>query len=201
VDLALSALIEEISKKHFPQSCFYSEENYDAWKFPLLALDPLDGTREFIAGVPEWALSVGHFETESFMGDGWIFNPAKNEIFTMDTVKKAHPKNGILRGEVSRSESTSGLFTDLETSEISLTPCGSIAYKLGRLSHGNSDFVVSLRPKNIWDIAGGSLLCKKAGIEFYSRGKIVTKVEKLYEPPLLWCQPSQFEKLSAHFSS
>ena len=63
---------------------------------------------------------------------------------------------------------------------------GSIAYKLARLANGESDFVVSLAPKNIWDIAGGTLLCFKSGMKFYSQGKEVTKVQKLYQPPLIW---------------
>ncbi len=200
LDLALSDLIERISEKHFPDCCFYSEEKFSEWRFPLLALDPLDGTREYIAGRPEWALSVGIFENENFAGEGWITNPVTNEIFSMKTVQPFIPKKN-LTGEASRSEFTQGLYKNFKSEKCSLTPKGSIAYKLGKLSHGKLDFVVSLRPKNIWDIAGGTLLCNQAGYKFYSKGIEVTKVAKLYEPPLLWCHPSVFPELSALFSS
>ena len=200
LDLALSQLMEVITKMHFSDCCFYSEENFGEWEFPLLALDPLDGTREYIAGRPEWALSVGIFENENFEGDGWITNPVTNEIFSMKTVK-AFIQKEKLKGEASRSEFGMGLYDKIQSEKLELVPRGSIAYKLGKLSHGELDFVVSLRPKNIWDIAGGSLLCKAAGLQFYSQGKVVTKVEKIYEPPLLWCHPSVFERLSEKFSS
>lgn len=199
LDLALSQLMEVITKKHFSDCCFYSEENFGEWEFPLLALDPLDGTREYIAGRPEWALSVGIFESENFEGEGWITNPVTDEVFSMKTVKPFVPKKKM-KGEASRSEISEGLYKNIQSENFEITPKGSIAYKLGKLSHGELDFVVSLRPKNIWDIAGGSLLCKAAGLQFYSQGKIVTKVAKIYQPPLLWCHPSVFEKLSAFHS-
>lgn len=200
LDLALSELMEVISKKHFFDCCFYSEENFGAWEFPLLALDPLDGTREYIAGRPEWALSVGIFESDHFEGEGWVANPVTKEIFSMKSLKSFTQKKK-LTGEASRSEFDQGLYVSAQSDRLEIHPRGSIAYKLGKLSAGKLDFVVSLRPKNIWDIAGGSLLCKAAGLEFYSQGKIVTKVEKLYEPPLLWCHPSVFQELSEQFSS
>jgi len=199
LDLALSQLMEVITKKHFSDCCFYSEENFGEWEFPLLALDPLDGTKEYIAGRPEWALSVGIFESENFEGEGWIANPVTNEIFSSKTVKPFVTKDKLI-GEASRSEFAQGLYDNIHSEDIEIIPRGSIAYKLGKLSSGELDFVVSLRPKNIWDIAGGSLLCKAAGLEFYSQGKIVTKVGKIYEPPLLWCHPSVFEKLSVFHS-
>lgn len=195
LDLALSQMMEEITNKQFSDCCFYSEENFGAWEFPLLALDPLDGTREYIAGRPEWALSIGIFENDHFQGEGWITNPVTNEIFSMDSVKEFVPKKKLI-GEASRSEFSYGLYDNIHSEEFKISPRGSIAYKLGKLSHGELDFVVSLRPKNIWDIAGGSLLCKAGGLQFYSQGKPVTKVSKFYEPPLLWCHPSVFEKLS-----
>ena len=200
LDLALSHSIERLSQKHFPDCCFYSEENFSDWKFPLLTLDPLDGTKEYIEGRPEWAVSLGIFESEDFKGEGWVANPVTQEIFSSLTVKMWEKKE-YLRGEVSRSEFARGLYRYNTSEKISLTAVGSIAYKLGRLSHGKMDFVVSLTPKNIWDIAGVSLLCKEAGLEFYSQGKKVTKVLKTYEPPLIWCHPSLFQELSQVFSS
>jgi myo-inositol-1(or 4)-monophosphatase len=199
LDLALSVRMETISARYFPDCCFYSEEKFNEWRFPLLALDPLDGTREYIAGRPEWALSVGIFEDENFEGEGWITNPVTKEIFSMSTVKEFASRK-VLAGEASRSEFQRGLYQNFKSEKFSLSPMGSIAYKLGKLSHGKLDFVVSLRPKNIWDIAGGTLLCHEAGIKFYSRGLEVTKVEKIYEPPLLWCHPSVFPELSQLFS-
>lgn len=200
LDIALSDLVEQITLKELPSDfTFYSEENFDAWTFPLLALDPLDGTREYLAGRPEWAMSIGLFQTSKFEGEGWVFNPLTKESFTLNTVKSFVDKS-TLNGEVSRSEWESGLFKNIKSEKVSISPMGSIAYKLGRLSAGKIDFVVSLRPKNIWDIAGGTLLCQQAGLKFYSQGKIVTEVKQLYEAPLIWCHESSSLELLRLFS-
>lgn len=198
LDLALSSLIEDIFFKNFPELTFYSEEKFSDWTFPLLALDPLDGTREYVEGRDEWAISLGLFENEAMSGEGWVYNPKTSELFE-DADKKPFIQKPAYMGEVSRSEWKSGLFTGKATNKYQLQPMGSIAYKLGRLSAGKSDFVVSLRPKNIWDIAGGTLLCRKAGLKMYSQGIEVTGVRKLYEAPLLWCSEEMFPELSKLF--
>ena len=153
LDLALSDLLETISRAHYPEAIFYSEEKYSAWGFPLLAIDPLDGTREYMKKRPEWAVSVGLVKGADFQGEGWIYNPSTQELFSSETLSASHPGSLILKGEVSHSEWEKGFYQSFNPSHYSLTPVGSIAYKLGRLSAGKSDFVVSLTPKNIWDIA------------------------------------------------
>jgi fructose-1,6-bisphosphatase/inositol monophosphatase family enzyme len=195
LDLQLSALVEALMLNHFPQVTFYSEEKFSEWSFPLLALDPLDGTREYIDGRDEWALSIGLFPTSQFSGEGWVYNPKTSECFSQGILRSFTPKD-IYQGVVSRSEWKSGYFKNVNQSQFEIIPMGSIAYKLGRLSSGKCDFVVSLRPKSIWDIAGGTLLCQQAGIKFYSQGKEVTQVEKEYPAPLIWCRPELFSELS-----
>lgn len=198
LDVALSEHLEVELRSHFPDHTFYSEENFSGWCFPLIAVDPLDGTREYIAGRPEWAISVGIFKSENFEGEGWVCNPVSDEHFTMGSAGYFSPMERY-SGEVSRSEWESGLFKNFLSEKFKLSPMGSIAYKLGKLSQGKTDFVVSLYPKNIWDIAGGSLLAQQAGIKFYSQGKEVTKVQKFYQPPLIWCHPSLFSELAKLF--
>lgn len=196
LDLALSSHIEQLMEKNFSGVTFYSEENFSEWKFPLLALDPLDGTQEYIEARDEWAISIGVFESENFKGEGWVYNPKTGECFDHGD-KNNFKIKAKYRGEVSRSEWKKGLFTNKSTEKYEVTPLGSIAYKLGRLSDHKCDFVISLRPKNIWDIAGGTILCEEAGYKFYSEGKEVTKVQKLYRPPLIWCREEMFSELSA----
>lgn len=199
LDLALSELLEKTSLKHFPQVTVYSEENYSDWKFPLMAIDPLDGTREYIRARPEWAISVGYFESESFQGQGWVYNPLTRELYTSEQPVLNFVDKDVFYGEVSHSEWDKGWYKNIKSEKFKLTPKGSIAYKLGRLSGGKIDFVVSLAPKNIWDIAGGTLLCQKSGIKFYSQGKEVTKVQQLYLPPLIWCFENSYSELSLLF--
>jgi myo-inositol-1(or 4)-monophosphatase len=186
LDLALSQYIENILVEKFPQSVFYSEENFSGWGFPLMALDPLDGTREFMKARPEWAVSLGYLENEDWVGEGWIYNPMTDEVFSGEKNLIFKEKDSY-QGEVSHSEWEQNLYQNCDQTKFQLRPMGSIAYKLGKLSEGKTDFVVSLRDKNIWDISAGTLLCEAQGIHFYSKGKRVTKVLPFYEAPLLWC--------------
>lgn len=199
LDLALSDLLERISLKYFNQVTVYSEEKYSDWKFPLMAIDPLDGTREYIRARPEWAVSVGYFENENFQGEGWVYNPMSRELYNSEQPLIHFVDKKVFYGEVSHSEWDRGWYKNIISEKFKLTPKGSIAYKLGRLSGGKIDFVVSLAPKNIWDIAGGTLLCQRAGMKFYSQGKEVTKVQQLYLPPLIWCFENSYFELSSLF--
>jgi myo-inositol-1(or 4)-monophosphatase len=197
LDLALSGLMEEMASQHYPGVTFYSEEKFSDWKFPLLAIDPLDGTREYIRNRPEWAISIGHFESSAFCGEGWVYNPITNEIYHGQMTPVSFKLKPHYSGEVSHSEWDRGLYQLFQSEKFHLTPVGSIAYKLGRLAAGQVDFVISLAPKNIWDIAGGTLLCQQSKIKFYSEGKEVTKVQPTYLPPLIWCHEELFEELSS----
>lgn len=197
LDLALSDLTEKMAGTHYPDVVFYSEEKFSKWGFPLMAIDPLDGTREYLAGRPEWALSIGLFDTKDFKGQGWVYNPISEELFSEKDTPAAETQKSKYLGEVSRTEWDKNLYLNLVSDKFYLKPMGSIAYKLGRLSAGKIDFVISLYPKNIWDIAGGSLLCQKSGIKFYSEGKEVTEVKQKYLPPLIWCREEIFSELSS----
>jgi myo-inositol-1(or 4)-monophosphatase len=198
LDLELSLMIEKIVVEQFPDHIFYSEEKFSEWGFPLIAVDPLDGTREYMAGRPEWALSVARFLKDEFIGEGWIYNPLTKELYC-ETSHVPHADKKIFYGEVSRSEWEKGLFNSVSSARFNIKPMGSIAYKLGRLSAHKLDFVVSLQPKNIWDIAAGTILAQAAGYQFYSQGKKVTKVEKYYRPPLIWCREEIYQELSGLF--
>jgi myo-inositol-1(or 4)-monophosphatase len=198
LDLALTDFIEERFLDEFPEVTFYSEEKYSTWDFPMLSLDPLDGTKEFIMGRPEWSVSVGYFPQDSWAGEGWIYNPMTREEFGHPEVRIHQPKVKYI-GEVSHSEWEAGKYPRPAVGALEVRPVGSIAYKLGRLSAGKSDFVVSLNPKNIWDIAAGTLLCQQAGMKFYSEGHEVKSVKKLYLPPLIWCHEELFSELSHAF--
>lgn len=195
LDLAISNHLEHIAKKY--NYHFYSEENIGEWKFPLLVVDPLDGTKEFIAGRDEWVVSVALLKGETLQGEGWIYNPLRNKIYTNSIVQNFVDKD-VYYGEASRSEWARGYYSE-SFDEFRLSQMGSIAFKLARLAAGEIDYVVSLHPKNIWDIAAGTLLCKEAGINFYAKGKLVQSFEPSFEGPLIWCHEKLFPKLSKHF--
>jgi myo-inositol-1(or 4)-monophosphatase len=136
-------------------------------------VDPLDGTREFVTGIPEFCASIGLVENGRPIAGG-ICNPATGEFFlgSLDTgltynggPAKASPRT-VLDGATvlaSRSEVKRGEWKQFENAPFRVTPMGSVAYKLARVAAGLDDATFTLTPKNEWDIAAGVALILSAG--------------------------------------
>lgn len=135
-------------------------------------VDPLDGTKEFVQGIPEWCISVGLVEDGEPVAGG-ICNPATGEIFLgafglgvrLNGREVAPSSRRTLLGATvlaSRSECSRGEW-DRFGSDFQVTPMGSVAYKLARVAAGLADATWTLVPKHEWDVAGGAALVKAAG--------------------------------------
>src|SRR6266576_2228879 len=120
-----------------------SEESVDdvsrLSKSRVWVVDPLDGTREFVQGIPEFCVSIGFVEDGRPVAGG-ICNPATNEVIigAIDT----------------------GVF---QNGDCQIRPMGSVAYKLGLVSAGLADVTFTLTPKNEWDVAAGAALVVSSG--------------------------------------
>ena len=154
-----------------------SEESVDdvarLSKSRVWVVDPLDGTREFVAGIPEFCVSIGFVENGRPVAGG-ICNPATNEtiIGSIDSGvlyngKPARPsQRTTLRGSLilaSRSEVKRGEWQQFQTGDYQIRPMGSVAYKLGLVAAGRADITFTLTPKNEWDVAAGAALVESAG--------------------------------------
>ncbi|HVI09037.1 MAG TPA: 3'(2'),5'-bisphosphate nucleotidase CysQ [Candidatus Binatia bacterium] len=136
-------------------------------------VDPLDGTREFVKGIPEFCVSIGFVENGRPVAGG-IYNPATNETFigSIDSGvtcngKPAQPsQRRTLDGALvlaSRSEVKRGEWKAFENSNLQIRPMGSVAYKLALVSAGLADITFTLTPKNEWDVVAGAALVQSAG--------------------------------------
>ena len=76
---------------------------------------------------------------------------------------------------------------------------GSIAFKLGLLATGSCHFILSANPKNIWDIAAGSILCRQRGILLFNQeGEEITDLrDKFIKGPMFWSKPELAAKIVA----
>ncbi len=136
-------------------------------------VDPLDGTREFIAGIPEFCVSVAMVEDGVAVAGG-ICNPATNELF-LGSLDSGVTYNGnpaqasqrtSLAGAVvlaSRSETKRGEWKQFQKCGLNIRPMGSVAYKLALVSAGLADATFTLTPKHEWDVAGGAALVVSGG--------------------------------------
>ena len=154
-----------------------SEESADdhsrLFRSRVWVVDPLDGTREFVAGIPEFCVSIALVDHGQPVAGG-ICNPATNEVF-LGSIDSGLTYNGTparasqrrtLDGALvlaSRSETKRGEWKMFENAPFKLEPMGSVAYKLARVAAGLADITFTLIPKHEWDVAGGAALVASAG--------------------------------------
>ncbi len=154
-----------------------SEESVDDFtrldKSRVWVVDPLDGTREFVKGIPEYCVSIGFVENGRPVAGG-IHNPATNETFVgavdIGVLYNGNPARSsertTLQGAVtlaSRSEVKRGEWKPFENGALQIRTMGSVAYKLALVSAGLADITFTLTPKNEWDVAAGAALVISAG--------------------------------------
>lgn len=143
----------------------------DRWR--VWVVDPIDGTLEFVAGIPEWCVSIGLVEEGRAVAGG-ICNPAAGELFlgSVETgiryngeqltvpVRRRNEKPLIL---ASRSEVKRGEWAAYQNRGFTIQAMGSVAYKLARVAAGLADATWTLVPKHEWDVAAGAALVTAAG--------------------------------------
>lgn len=154
-----------------------SEESVDDLsrlrKERVWVVDPIDGTREFISGVPEWCISVALVDNGRAVAGG-ICNPVAGEVFLGSLGEGVRLNGGsvsvsrrqTLEGAVvlaSRSEVARGEWDSYREAPFTLRPMGSVAYKLALVAAGRADATWTRSPKHEWDIAAGSVLIEAAG--------------------------------------
>jgi myo-inositol-1(or 4)-monophosphatase len=175
-DLASDRILAERLRGAFPDYGWLSEESVDepsrlaaehAW-----IVDPLDGTKEFTLGIPEFVVSIG-LVANGRPVLGVLYNPIRDELFA-GIVGKGATFNGApcavsahagLQGArivCSRTEAKKGWF-DKYLDRISLVPTGSVAYKFGLVAAGQAEATFTPQPRNEWDICAGVALVLAAG--------------------------------------
>lgn len=135
-------------------------------------VDPLDGTREFVAGIPEFCVSIAMVE-DGVPVAGGICNPATNETF-IGSVKTGVTYNGKPASPSQKSDLSEALVlasrSEVKRGEweafkdtLKVRPMGSVAYKLALVSAGLADVTFTLTPKHEWDVAAGAALVLSSG--------------------------------------
>ena len=159
-------LIEELSKTKKNYS-FLSEEvgsikNKD--KDNIWIIDPIDGTTNFLHGIPHFAICVA-LESKKEIISGLIYDPIKDEMFYAEKNKGAYLNNQRLR--VSNKNSIDEcLFSSnhegVKFSNFNMRYSGCAALDLAYVASGRLDGFFHNKI-NIWDVAAGALLVEEAG--------------------------------------
>lgn len=174
-DLAIDQVLREILPQ--PGEGWLSEETVDSpdrlGRERVWIVDPLDGTREFVDGIPEWCISIGLVENGEPVAGG-IYSPP-TELLVVGSAETGVTRNGEPAGLTerntldgatilaSRSEWKRGEWDRYEDAGFTVVPCGSVAFKLAQVAAGMADGTWTLVPKHEWDVAAGAALMMAAG--------------------------------------
>ncbi len=172
-------------------------------------VDPLDGTREFVEGLPEFCVSIGFVENGKPVAGG-IYNPATKESF-LGAADAGMLYNGkpagcsqkaSLNGArvlASRSEVKRGEWRDFASAPFKTEAMGSVAYKLALVAAGLADATFTLTPKNEWDVVAGAALVTSGGgfVSTLEKKDLVANRSNPLLSGLLACGPLMKDELLA----
>ncbi len=181
-DVASENAILEAVTRRFPSHRVLAEESgssRDEDAAPTWIVDPLDGTTNFVHGIPQFAVSIG-VAVQGRVDFGVIFDPCKNDMFTAARGRGAR-WNGVPcrvsgRGGLKGSLIATGfpfkahrlldpylaIFKDVFLRCKAIRRPGAAALDLAYTACGLFDgfFEFQLSP---WDVAAGSVLVEEAG--------------------------------------
>ena len=171
-------IIEELlkSKKRFSvlseeKGEIKNEDLENTW-----IIDPIDGTLNFLHGIPHFAISIAHKCKDEILS-GLIFDPIKNEIFYAEKNNGAFFNNQRIR--VSNKKLIEEcLFASNEKNinNLSIRNLGSASLDMAYVGSGRFDGFFQ-RHLNLWDVAAGIIIVKEAGgvlnnLDLNSKSKI-----------------------------
>ena len=161
-------LIEELSKSKKNYS-FITEETgkiINKNKDIFWIIDPIDGTTNFLHGVPHFAISIALKDEEEIVA-GLIFDPIKNEIFYAEKNNGSFFNNSRVRVS-NKSILEDCLFASnnegvkLIYPKLNLRNTGCAALDLAYVGCGRFDGYFHNKI-NLWDIAAGKIIIEEAG--------------------------------------
>mgnify|MGYP001355783660 FL=1 len=152
-------------------------------------IDPIDGTLNFLHGVPHFAISIAHRYKNEILS-GLIFDPIKNEMFYAEKNNGSFFNNQRIRVS-NKKKIDECLFASKEKNEnltkLSIRNLGSAALDMAYVGSGRFDGFFQ-KNLELWDIAAGVIIVKEAGgilnhIDLLSKSKIniIASSNAIYE--------------------
>ena len=180
-------LIDELQKAHPEYGIITEESGYvnESNTNNRYIIDPIDGTLNFLNGIPQFAISIG-YEENNEIKCGVIFNPIMNEMFCAEKGNGAYLNNSRIRvskqkkikdalivtgGPRGGSKIKDKIFSEyinVSKNVSNVRKFGSAALDIAYVACGRFDGYWQ-RELNYWDIAAGIIILKEAGgsIDFF----------------------------------
>ena len=165
-------IIDELTKSRKNYSILSEEsgskENKDIDN--VWIIDPIDGTNNFLHGVPHFAISIA-LKSNNEIVSGLIYDPIKDEMFYAEKNNGAYFNNKRIRVS-KRKKMEDCLFASGEidnenikqktNAKLSIRKSGSAALDMAYVASGRYDGYFQ-KNLNLWDIAAGIIIVKEAG--------------------------------------
>ncbi|MCK9520993.1 MAG: 3'(2'),5'-bisphosphate nucleotidase CysQ [Dehalococcoidia bacterium] len=170
-DIRAAEILHDALTGAFPGDGWLSEEHTDTserlGRDRVWIVDPIDGTREYLQGLPEYAISIG-LVIDGQPALGVVHNPATNEMHAAVSAEAQEAPELIVPGRrfdvlVGRGEQRWDEIPPLPPGCRS-RGVGSVAYRLALVAAGKGDAVLSAYGRSEWDVAAGIALCHAAGL-------------------------------------
>ena len=175
-DLAVNAALRDMLRSARPDYGWLSEEDPDSetrleTEFQFI-LDPIDGTRSFIAGEDVFAISLAVVQNGTARA-GVVYLPALDRLYTATDHGPALKDGQPIMASKQQGIDGARLLTTAQALQPQHWPGGvpdlkrsfraSLAYRLCLVAEGRHDGMLTLRDAWEWDIAAGSLIAARAG--------------------------------------
>ena len=175
-DLAVNAHLRGALQAARPDYGWLSEEDADGparlEAERVFVLDPIDGTRAFIAGEEHFAVSLAVVQAGQPVA-GVVYLPARDRLYCASATGPALCDGQTIHVSAQASEQGAKVLTTAPNMAAEHWPGGvpdvkrsfraSLAYRLCLVAEGRHDAMLTLRPAWEWDIAAGALIAARAG--------------------------------------
>ena len=166
-DFKTEKIILNELRKAKPNYSIISEENgieLNKDKKNSWIVDPIDGTVNFLHGIPHFAISIAHISDGEIIS-GLTFDPIKNEIFYAEKNNGAFFNNQRIRVSKKNNINDCLFVTGDDINKelgLSFRKSGCAALDLAYVAAGRYDGYFQ-HGLNLWDLAAGMILVKEAG--------------------------------------
>ena len=176
-DLAVNDLLHDMLMGARPSYGWLSEETQDdatrLTKERCFIIDPIDGTRSFMAGEKTWSHSIAVVENGKVIA-GVVYLPATNVMyraargagaFVGDTRMHVQGVDRVENARIlaNRAVMTSGHWLNDTAPDFDRHHRPSLAYRMAAVAEGKFNGMITLRPTWEWDVAAGVLMVEEAG--------------------------------------
>lgn len=175
-DRAVETTIRRLLTRHFPDCGILGEEMGGTPSGRFWAVDPIDGTANFLSGLPFWTISVGLMDNGHPVAGG-ILAPALGLMAVGDasgtlietglapgSQASDHPCIGIGRNPRWPAADRHATEAAIEAAGLAPRLFGSCALSLMLVATGRLKGYIEPRVGGLWDCAAGLALCRAAGL-------------------------------------